>query len=366
MTEHSALKDMFNRDTVGALADALALNYSGFPRNDFLNRVFDNSWDQLALKARVRHITQILGDYLSSDYQENLNFLKRALPHLTDQGFEKMVFPDFVEVFGLDDWDTSMDALEEFTKHISGEFAIRPFISLYPDRTLARMHEWASSPHPGVRRLASEGCRPRLPWGIRLNDLVADPSPILPILDTLKDDPREEIRRSVANNLNDISKDNPDVVIQILSRWQNPENADRSRLIKHALRTLLKSGHPQALGLLGFSSNPKIEVLEISLEPKQIMLGESVELSFQIKSTAETDQDLLIDYLVHFLRANGKHTAKVFKLSQKTLGAGEKIKITKKHSFQIITTRKYYPGSQSFQPQINGKLFGRVDLILDF
>jgi len=366
MTEHSALKDMFNRDTVGALADALALNYSGFPRNDFLNRVFDNSWDQLALKARVRHITQILGDYLISDYQENLNILKRALPHLTDQGFEKMVFPDFVEVFGLDDWDTSMDALEEFTKHISGEFAIRPFISLYPDRTLARMHEWASSPHPGVRRLASEGCRPRLPWGIRLNDLVADPSPILPILDTLKDDPREEIRRSVANNLNDISKDNPDVVIQILSRWQNPENADRSRLIKHALRTLLKSGHPQALGLLGFSSNPKIEVLEIFLEPKQIMLGESVELSFQIKSTAETDQDLLIDYLVHFLRANGKHTAKVFKLSQKTLGAGEKIKITKKHSFQIITTRKYYPGSQSFQPQINGKLFGRVDLILDF
>lgn len=364
MTKNPALKDMFNRETVGALADALAPEYSEFPRNDFLNRVFDSSWDQLALKARVRHITQILGDYLPSDYQESLNILKRALPHLVDQGFEKMVFPDYVEVFGLDDWDTSMDALEEFAKHISGEFAIRPLISLDPDRTLTRMHEWASHPHPGVRRLASEGCRPRLPWGLRLNDLVADPSPILPILEILKDDPREEIRRSVANNLNDISKDNPEVVIQILSRWQKPENVNRSRLIKHALRTLIKSGHPQALGLLGFSNNPKIEVLEISLEPKQIMLGESVEFSFEIKSTAETDQDLMIDYLVHFLRANGKHSAKVFKLSQKSLGAGEKIKITKKHRFQIITTRKYYPGIQSLQPQINGKLFGKVDLKL--
>ncbi len=334
MTENPALKDMFNIETVGALADALALEYSEFPGNDFLTRVFDSSWDQLALKARVRHITQILGDYLPSDYQEGLNILKRALPHLTDQGFEKMVFPDYVEVFGLDDWDTSMDALEEFTKHISGEFAIRPFISLDPDRTLARMNEWARHPHPGVRRLACEGCRPRLPWGLRLIDLVADPSPILPILEILKDDPREEIRRSVANNLNDISKDNPRIVIQILTRWQKPENTDRSRLIKHALRTLLKSGHPQALGLLGFSNDPQIDVLKISLEPQQIMLGESVEFSFEIKSTAETDQDLMIDYRVHFLRANGKHLAKVFKLSQKHWGREKRSKSLKNTVFR--------------------------------
>ena len=129
MADNPALKDMFNRKTVGALADAFVPVYSNFPRNDFINRVFDNSWDQLALKARVRHITKILGEYLPPDYQESLDILQRALPHLSDQGFEKMVFPDYVEVFGLDDWDTSMDALEEITKHVSGEFAIRPIIS---------------------------------------------------------------------------------------------------------------------------------------------------------------------------------------------------------------------------------------------
>ena len=364
MTDNPALKDMFNRKTVGALADAIKSEFDNFPRDQFIARVFDSSWDQLALKARVRHITKILGEYLPLGYQDSLYILKKSLPLLIEQGFEKMVFPDFVEVYGMDDWETSVDALEEFTKYVSAEFAVRPLISRYPGRTLNRMLKWAEHPHPAVRRLASEGCRPRLPWGLRLNGLVIDPTPILPILEILKDDPREEIRRSVANNLNDISKDNPDVVIQILTRWQDKENLNRNRLIKHALRTLIKNGHPEALGLLGYSNNPQVEVMNISLDRERIKIGESVQFSFEIKSTGDTDQELMIDYLVHFLRANGKQSAKVFKLSQKTLQAGEVLKIRKKHSFQLITTRKYYPGKQSFQPQINGKVFSKVDLEL--
>jgi len=365
MTEYPALKDMFNSKTVGALADAIKSEFDQFPRDKFIDIVFDPNWDQLALKARVRHITQTLGELLPPGYQERLSILKKALPHLTKQGFEKMVFPDFVEVYGLDDWNTSIEALEEFTKYVSAEFAIRPLISRYPDRTLNKMLKWADHPHPGVRRLASEGSRPRLPWGIRLNDLVEDPSPILPILEKLKDDSREEIRRSVANNLNDISKDNPGVVIQTLKRWQKVEDLNRNRLIKHALRTLIKNGHPEALELLGFSNNPQIDVLNISINRKQIMIGESVEFSFEIKSTADADQELMIDYIIHFLRANGKQSAKVFKLSQKTILPGEVLKIRKKHSFQVITTRKYYPGIQSFQPQINGNQFGKIDMLLD-
>jgi 3-methyladenine DNA glycosylase AlkC len=365
MTENPLLKDMFNMDTVQTLGNALATEYPVFPTKTFIQDVFDDSWEKLELKARVRHITQIIGILLPSDYPEALKILRSTLPHLTEQGFEKMVFPDFVEVYGLEDWPTSMDALEEFTKHVSGEFAIRPFIARYPNQTLNRMLKWAEHPHPGVRRLASEGCRPRLPWGLRLKDLVADPSPVLPILEKLKDDNREEIRRSVANNINDISKDHPDLAVKILTDWQDPEKINRTRLIKHALRSLIKAGHPGALGLLGFSSEPEIKIKNIRLEPEQIKLGGEVQFSFEIHSKSNEEQKLMVDYMVHFLKASGKHSPKVFKLKQITLQPGEKITINRKHGIKPITTRKYYPGIQYFQPQVNGKKFGRVKMNLE-
>ncbi len=364
MTDNPALKDMFNQDSVGALADALASEYPSFPQTVFIKKVFDANWQDLALKARVRHITLIISDFLPQDYQDSLEILIKTLPHLSEQGFEKMIFPDFVEVFGQEELELSLDALEEITKHISGEFAIRPLISGYQSQTMARMLEWANHPHPGVRRLASEGCRPRLPWGIRLNNLIADPFPILPILEILKDDDQEEIRRSVANNLNDISKDNPEFVVKVLAGWQNPEDEQRSRLTKHALRTLIKAGHAGAMELLGFSTSPDVEVSQISIQPAKIRIGEDVTFSFYIKSTGSKKQPIMVDYLVYFMRANGNQTAKVFKLSQNNIQPGEMIKITKKHSFKPISTRKYYPGKQSFQPQINGKLFPIADLEL--
>jgi 3-methyladenine DNA glycosylase AlkC len=364
MEENFALKDMFSKQSVGELAEAVIEVYPAFPTDKFFQGVFDDSWEGLTLKQRIRQITLNLGKNLPGDYSAALDILKKALPRLEKQGFEKMVFPDFVEVYGLDDWDISIPALEFFTKHMSAEFAIRPFIARYPERTLNQMLDWSDHNHPGVRRLASEGCRPRLPWGLRLQNLVLDPSPILPILENLKNDPREEIRRSVANNLNDISKDHPDLIVEILEKWQDSNNPDRSRLIKHALRTLLKAGHPGALRLLGFSSSPEIIVENINLEPKKITLGEDLVFSFEIQSTGKNQQDLMVDYLVHFMKANGTQSPKVFKLSQKTIQPGERIKITRKHGIKQITTRKYYPGIQTFQPQVNGKLFGKADLVL--
>ena len=366
MEKNFALKDMFNRESVGILASAIKTEIPDIPKDTFTQKIFNEDWEQLALKERVRHITLILGEMLPDDYQQSLEILKRVLPHLESQGFEKMVFPDFVEVYGLDDWDLSISALEFFTQHISGEFAIRPFINRYPAKTLRVMLGWTNHTHPGVRRIASEGCRPRLPWGMRLTDLVADPAPILPILENLKDDDREEIRRSVANNINDISKDHPDLVVDILSKWQDPGDKDRTKLISHALRTLVKSGHPQALELLGYSSNPEVEIINISLEPQVINLGEEVIFTFEIISTGKEDQKLMIDYIVHFMRANGKQNPKVFKLSQKTINPGELIKITKKHGLKPISTRKYYPGKQTFQPQVNGKVWQGVDIALKF
>jgi 3-methyladenine DNA glycosylase AlkC len=364
MDENFALKDMFSRESVGELAISVAQVHPDFPIESFINDVFDQSWEGLALKQRIRQIAINLGNNLPGEYLAALDILKAALPLLEDQGFEKMVFPDFVEVYGLDDWETSLPALEFFTQHMSAEFAIRPFIAHYPEKTLNQMLAWADHPHPGVRRLASEGCRPRLPWGMRLQDLVRDPSPIFPILEKLKDDPREEIRRSVANNLNDIAKDHPDLVVKTLENWRVIENPDREKLIKHAMRSLLKAGHPGALRLLGFSNEPEIRVTNLCLEPTVIPLGGEVVFSFDITSIADKDQLLMIDYLVHFLKANGTQTPKVFKLSQKTLQPGQTITINRRHGIKPITTRKYYPGIQTFQPQVNGVLFGKVDMLL--
>ena len=365
MEENYALKDMFNHNTVSKLSEAVAAAYPEFPGKAFLLGVFDADWDQRALKERVRHITETLRKYLPKGYRDALMVLTESLPRLGEQGFEKMVFPDFVELYGLEDWEQSIPALEFFTQHISAEFAIRPFIDRYPEKTLPKMLSWATHLHPGVRRLASEGCRPRLPWGMRLKSLVSDPSPILPILELLKDDEREEIRRSVANNLNDISKDHPEIVLEVLRKWQDPGNDNMTRLIKHALRTLLKSGDPAALKLVGFSSNPKIKIENVSLEPVNIHQGDKVQFSFEILSTGKSEQRLMIDYIVHFMRANGKQNPKVFKLSQKNIQPGERIQIIKNHSFQPISTRKYYSGKQTFQPQVNGKIFDGVDLILE-
>ena len=364
MTENFLLKDMFNQESVKALAEAFAQVDKNFNTGQFITAVFDSSWDELELKGRVRHITVQLARFLPGEYPSALDVLIKTLPLLEVQGFVKMVFPDFVELFGQEEWKLSISALEIITQHVSGEFAIRPFIANRPEETLHHMLRWADHPHPGVRRLASEGCRPRLPWGMRLHVLIKDPRQILPILEKLKDDPREEIRRSVANNLNDISKDHPYLVVDLLSSWQDEEDPQRVRLIKHALRTLLKRGHPGALELLGFSSQPQITISGINLEPAEITLGGEVIFSFKITSTGEEEQPLMIDYQVNYLKANGTQAPKVFKLSQKTLQPGQSLTIRRKHTFKPITTRKYYPGVQTFQPQVNGVLFGKADLML--
>jgi 3-methyladenine DNA glycosylase AlkC len=273
-------------------------------------------------------------------------------------------------MYGLGDWEASIPALEEFTERMSAEFAIRPFIVRYPQRTMAQMLAWSEHESAEVRRLASEGCRPRLPWGIRLQALVADPAPILPILERLKNDESESVRRSVANNLNDISKNHPDLVLELLRRWQagatdEARASDGVRWITgHALRTLVKQGHPQALALLGYGSADQIAVHNLAVEPQSIHIGQQVTLSFDIESLAGEPVNLMIDYVVYHRRANGRLSPKVFKLSKRTIQPGEVLQIVRKHSFAPVTTRKYYPGAQAIEPIINGKLCGRAEFVL--
>jgi 3-methyladenine DNA glycosylase AlkC len=356
------IKDLLNEQTVGALAGAVQTGYAAFDREAFLTRVFDADWSARALKQRIRHITVVLHDLLPEDYRAALDILRRVMPDL--EGLVQWVFTQYVEAYGLDDWEASIPALEEFTQRMSAEFAIRPFILRYPERTMAQMLAWAGHESAEVRRLASEGCRPRLPWGIRLQALVADPSPILPILEQLKNDESESVRKSVANNLNDISKDHPDVVLNLLRRWQSDATQEVRWITGHALRTLVKQGHPGALALLGYPSDPKIAVHSLTVEPQSIQVGDKVTLSFDIESLADEPVNLMIDYVVYHMRANGKLSPKVFKLAKKTIQPGEVLHIERKHSFAPVTTRKYYPGEQAIEPKINGKLCGRARFVL--
>jgi 3-methyladenine DNA glycosylase AlkC len=357
-------KDYFNEESVGALASAIEREHPAFEREAFMAEVFDDGWAARELKERMRHITTVLGDFLPMDYLAALDLLRSALPHVGDHGLVKMVFPDYVECYGLGDWEASMAALEEFTQQASAEFAIRPFIVRYPERTMAQMLAWAGHQSSDVRRLASEGCRPRLPWGIRLPALMADPSPILPILERLKKDESESVRKSVANNLNEIAKDHPELVLDLLRRWQADATDEVRWMTGHALRTLIKQGHPEALALLGYGTGEEIDVRNMAVDPGSIRIGDEVTLSFDVESRSDRPLNLMIDYVVYHMKANGRHSPKVFKLAKKTIRPGEVLHVEKKHSFVPVTTRTYYPGRHDMEPKINGRLFGRASFVL--
>lgn len=354
-------KNVFNRHFVDSLAHALQQHYHAFPHDAFLHAVFDETWDSRELKDRMRHITHRLRATLPQPYPHALAILRAAAPHSVTDGYglAAMVFPDFVEVYGLDHWDESLAALEQFTQQSSAEFAVRPFIMRDTPRMMAHMLMWAQHANHHLRRLASEGCRPRLPWAMALPAFKADPSPILPILDTLKNDESEYVRRSVANNLNDIAKDNPQVTLDVLRVWNQQPTPAIASITRHALRTLVKSGDMQALALLGYE-RAAVTVEDLQVTPQQISLGDELTFSCEVVSQYDAPQAVEIDYVIHFARANGKSNAKVFKLTRKTLAPHERLMLRRRHSFRPVTTRRYYAGEHALEIQVNGEILAHV------
>lgn len=228
---------------------------------------------------------------------------------------------------------------------------------------MAQMETWASSGNEHDRRLASEGCRPRLPWGMSLPALKAEPAPILPVLDLLCDDPSEYVRRSVANNLNDIAKDHPDVVIDIVDRWLRAPTPNRVAIARHGLRTLVKAGHPGALALLGFAA-AAVEVTRLALSDDTVPDGGDVGFTVTITSTSSDQQRLVVDYGIEFARPGGAIARKVFKLTTLTLAAGSSTTLTRRYSFRPITTRRYHPGPHAVDIQVNGVVLARQAFVL--
>ena len=357
-----ALKDtLFSRAIVHNFAASISSADPAFERSTYLESVLDSGWGALELKARMRRMALCLKPLLPQDYTSALQILRRAAEYFPQSGFASMVFGDFTALYGLEDWDASLPALAQFTCLGSAEYAVRPFIIRDQARMLAQMLEWAGSENKHHRRLASEGCRPRLPWGISLPALKADPRPILPILERLKNDPEDYVRRSLANNLNDITKDNPGVVFELLARWKAQDLPFFAEIAARALRSEIKNGDPAALALVGISHGALVCLSDLAVEPARIPMEGEVSITFSLLSTAAEAQNLVIDYIIHLVRANGTLTPKVFKLARRQLNPGERLSVSKRHSFRKITTRRYYPGTHAVEIQVNGVAVGRAE-----
>ncbi len=260
-------------------------------------------------------------------------------------------------------FDDAMQLLKAMTKRFTSEFGIRYLLLEDQDRALAILQQWADDPNQHVRRLVSEGSRPRLPWGQQLPRLIDDPMPVLPLLTALRDDSEEYVRRSVANHLNDIAKDHPDLIAQLANDWMRGADKNRERLVRHACRSLIKQGHPLALKAFGIEA-PQLDLVSLSLEADVVQLGSALSINAELQSTSDVDQTLVIDYLLHFKKANGKLAAKVFKGSKTQLAAGTTYAFRKNHVIKAITTRRYYAGEQGVSLRINGQDYGYVSFEL--
>jgi 3-methyladenine DNA glycosylase AlkC len=280
------------------------------------------------------------------------------------RGWAVMPMCSYVADHGLDDFDLALNVLKEFTKRFTAELSFRTFILSDQERTLSVLRDWAGDPNYHVRRLASEGSRPRLPWAMRLPALMADPAPLLPILELLKDDSEEYVRRSVANNLNDIAKDHPDIVAGIAGEWLRDATPERAKLVRHACRTLIKQGHKATLSALGYGP-PQLSLAAFEIKTKVVRFGEALLFDISLQSEAATDQALILDYVVHHRKANGKTTAKVFKWKNVTLKAGVAMSAARKHPMRPITTRVYYPGTHFLEILVNGESLGRAEFQLE-
>lgn len=364
------MKENLGRNAVVYIAQVLSESISDFDKDFFIKDAL-TGLDDLELKQRVNHLIKVLAIYLPDDFEHTAEVLKAVKenwhkPEGGDNWLSFAAWPliDYVAEYGTTDPVVALDVLKKLTPLFSSEFAIRTFIDQYFDITYEQLLLWTGDEDEHVRRLASEGIRPRLPWGKQLTQFCDDPTAIFPILERLKDDSSLYVRKSVANNLNDISKDNPEQVIALCLRWYENAAEDRLWIIRHALRTLIKSGHPEVFPLLGYTSKPKVMLENVGLDRAVIELGDTAAITVDLISRSSKTQKMVVDYQVHHVKANGKTTAKVFKWKNITLKPNQTLRLVKKHSFKPISTRKYYSGTHQIELLINGQPHGKKDFEL--
>ncbi|SFJ84393.1 DNA alkylation repair protein [Methylophaga sulfidovorans] len=362
------LKNKLNISAVNELGSLIHSVWPDFAVTEFIETVL-LKLDELELKARADYLARSLHVYLPDDYVDAIAILLQAAEYLREEQFSGwahyLAWPliDYVALYGLEHRNISFAALEKLTPLFTGEFAIRFFLKAYFDETYQQMLVWAEHDDEHVRRLASEGIRPRLPWAQQLTELRHDPALIWPLLDKLKNDPSLYVRRSVANNINDISKDHPQMVIDVCSEWQKNASENTSWVIRHALRSLVKQGIADVYPLLGFSQSVSIEQVQFRLSHSQLLLGQTLVLELEMLS--KQVQHAVLDYRIRFVGASGKTSReKVFKWKNMRLAEAEYLQIQKRHTLQKISTRKYYPGTHEIECLLNGQCIARASFEL--
>lgn len=364
------LKYIYSKPLFESFTQTLSNVIPNFNKQGYLKDIFNEQWDSLELKERMRHATLTLHKYLSKNYKQDVQSilacqeLLENKPKVTEYDtLAYMFFPDYIEQYGMNDFEISMSAMERITPFASCEFAIRPFIIKYEHKAIEYLLNWSKHENLHVRRLASEGSRPRLPWAMALPALKKDPSPILPILENLKHDTSEYVRRSVANNLNDIAKDHPEIVVSKVKMWIGKTEAT-DKLVKHASRTLLKQGHTELMELFGFGSVKNIKIENFSVLTPKVKIGGDLEFEFVLKNKGKTASKIRLEYAVHYQKANGSLSPKVYKISEKTYEKNSITNVHRKQSFKLITTRKFHTGLHKVSIIVNGKSFDTLDFFL--
>ncbi|MBC8087253.1 MAG: DNA alkylation repair protein [Phycisphaerae bacterium] len=355
------LKNQFGADIPRRIAAQIATVTKQFDHAAFLRDTLDG-YDELELMPRARRIARTLRAHLPAHYPDALKILMDSIGPRVKRGdaegmaaFYYAPHTCFVSEFGLDDFEVSMRAQYELTQRFTAEFSIRPFLERHQEATLAQLRQWATDSNVHVRRLVSEGSRPRLPWASRLRAFQKDPTPVLGLLELLKDDPELYVRRSVANNLNDIGKDHPDILVGVAKRWLERATDERRWIINHALRSAIKRTESGALETLGFGKEANVTVRNCSVTPERPHIGGSVVIRLDVANKETVVQRVLVDLRVHFVKANGQSSAKTFKLKTLELAARQTVALQKTISLAQLTTRKHYPGTHVAEVLLNGK-----------
>ena len=334
-----------------------------------------DGYETLELTERGQRMADAMAMYLPQDRGEALRLLIESLDHGPDlevgtveAGWAMWFYlphTRFVGDHGLGHFELAMNAQRRLTRLFTAEFSIRPFLEVHTEATLDRLHEWVTDPNEHIRRLVSEGTRPRLPWAPRLRGFQADPTPVVELLEQLKDDTSEYVRRSVANNLNDIAKDHPDLVTEIAGRWWSDGSIERRRLVRHGLRTLLKQGDPAALAVMGFGADSPAEVTDLRLTPNTVHVGQKLRVEVDVANPSSRPTGALVDLVVHYVKANGSTSPKVFRGAELQLDPRDRRTIRKTISFAQHSTRTHYAGRHRIEAQLNGVLLGAVEFEVD-
>jgi 3-methyladenine DNA glycosylase AlkC len=355
------LKNRYGPEIPRQIAQMVAGVHPAFPAEVFLHDA-SQGYEPLDLMARARHMSTVLRRHLPQDYSQAAEILIASLGPVLERtegmGMAPFVYLPhvfFVADYGLEHFELSMRAQHALTQRFTAEFSLRPYLVQHREATLKKLEVWTQDSSKHVRRLVSEGTRPRLPWAPRLREFQADPRPVLRLLELLKDDPSLYVRRSVANNLNDIGKDHPQLLADTAGRWLKGASPQRQWVVRHALRSAVKRGEAGALEALGFGGQVDVALANVMVEPQRVSEGGRVSISLEILNTGSQSQDVLVDLRVFYVKANGKANPKVFKLKTLHLAPQAGVVLSKTISLAAMTTRRHYPGLHRVEVLLNGR-----------